>query len=165
MTTITLASEQINTIGALPAVGSSAPEFTVVDADLNELSLKDFAGKRLVLNIFPSIDTGVCAQSVREFNKLSEKFDDVVVLCVSKDLPFASARFCAAEGLDRVDTGSAFRSSFGEDYGVTMVDGGLAGLLARAVVIVDADGKVIYTEQVPEIKQEPNYDAALAALQ
>lgn len=165
MTTITLASEQINTIGTLPAVGSSAPDFTVVDADLNVLSLKDFAGKRLVLNIFPSIDTGVCAQSVREFNKLSEKFDDVVVLCVSKDLPFASARFCAAEGLDRVVTGSAFRSSFGEDYGVTMVDGGLAGLLARAVVIVDADGKVIYTEQVPEIKQEPDYDAALAALQ
>lgn len=165
MTTITLASEQINTIGTLPAVGSSAPEFTVVDADLNELSLKDFAGNRLVLNIFPSIDTGVCAHSVREFNKLSEKFDDVVVLCVSKDLPFASARFCAAEGLDRVVTGSAFRSSFGEDYGVTMVDGGLARLLARAVVIVDADGKVIYTEQVPEIKQEPNYDAALAALQ
>lgn len=165
MATITLASAPVNTVGELPKVGSQAPDFTVVDASLNDLSRQDFAGKRLVLNIFPSIDTGICAQSVREFNKLSEQFDDVVVLCVSKDLPFASGRFCAAEGLDRVVTGSAFRSSFGEDYGVTMVDGGLAGLLARSVVIVDTDGTVIYTEQVPEIKQEPNYSDALAALQ
>lgn len=164
MANITMNNEPVTTTGNLPAVGDVAPDFDLVAGDLSSVSFSDFEGKRVVLNIFPSIDTGVCAASVREFNKLAEKTENTAVVCVSKDLPFAASRFCSAEGIDGVTTGSAFRSSFGEDYGVTMVDGPLEGLLSRSVVIIGEDGKVIYTEQVPEIKQEPDYDAAREAL-
>jgi len=145
-------------------VGSQAPDFTLVGSDLGDVKLSDFAGRRVVLNIFPSLDTGTCAASVREFNKLAEKFENTSVVCVSRDLPFAHDRFCAAEGIDNVVTGSAFRSSFGDDYGVTQTDGPLEGLLSRAVVVIGEDGKVIYTEQVQEIADEPNYDATVKAL-
>lgn len=164
MATITMNNNPVSTVGNLPKIGAKAPDFTLVAGDLSSVSLSDFAGKRVVLNIFPSIDTGICATSVREFNKLAESSENTAVVCVSKDLPFASARFCGAEGIDGVTTGSAFRSSFGEDYGVTMLDGPLEGLLARSVVIIDVDGTVIYTEQVPEIKQAPDYESARAAL-
>ncbi len=165
MTQIALAGNPVNTVGSLPEVGSQAPSFTLVDKDLSEVKSEDLPKGRLVLNIFPSVDTGICAMSVRRFNALAADLDDTTVVCVSKDLPFAFERFCGAEGIDGVITASAFRSSFGDDYGVEMVDGALEGLLSRAVVVVDEDGNVIYTEQVPDIKQEPNYEAALAALQ
>lgn len=164
MANITMNNDPVTTTGDLPAVGEVAPDFTLVGGDLSDVKLSDFEGTRVVLNIFPSIDTGVCAASVREFNKLAETADSTAVICVSKDLPFAASRFCAAEGIDGVTTASAFRSTFGDDYGVTMVDGPLEGLLSRSVVIIGEDGKVIYTEQVPEIKQEPDYDAAREAL-
>lgn len=165
MAKITFDGSPVNTISELPAVGSAAPDFTLTGADLSDVKLSDYAGKRIVLNIFPSLDTDVCAVSVRNFNKLAENFDNTVVICVSMDLPFASERFCSTEGIENVVTGSAFRSTFSEDYGVLMLDGPLAGLLSRSVVIIDTDGKVIYTEQVPEITTEPDYDAAAAALQ
>ena len=136
----------------------------LVGADLGPVASDEFTGQRMVLNIFPSLDTGVCAQSVREFNQRASELQNTTVLCVSKDLPFAQARFCGAEGIDNVKVGSAFRSSFGEDFGVTMADGPMAGLLARSVVVLDADGTVVHTELVPEITQEPDYDAAVAAL-
>ncbi len=164
MANITFDGNPVTTIGDLPEVGSSAPDFTLTGTDLDDVKLSDFAGKRVVLNIFPSLDTGVCAQSVRTFNKLAEEFDNTVVVAVSMDLPFAHDRFCAAEGIDNVVTCSAFRSSFPEDYHVTMADGPLEGLLSRAVVVIDEDGKVIYTEQVAEGKNEPDYDGAKAAL-
>ncbi|NLA28214.1 MAG: thiol peroxidase [Propionibacterium sp.] len=164
MANITFDSQPISTIGELPAVGQPAPATELVGGDLGTVTLADFAGKRVVLNIFPSLDTGICAMSVRRFNELAAGLDNTVVLAVSKDLPFASGRFCAAEGIENVVTASAFRSSFGDDYGVTMVDGPLKGLLARSVVIVDTDGTVMYTQLVPEIKTEPDYDAAVAAL-
>lgn len=164
MTEITLGGDPVNTVGKLPAIGSKAPQFTLVADDLSEVDSTELPDGRIILNIFPSVDTGVCAMSVRQFNKLAADLDDTTVVCVSKDLPFAFERFCGAEGIDGVVTASAFRSDFGEDYGVTMVDGPLEGLLSRAVVVVDSDGTVIYTEQVPEIGQEPDYDAALAAL-
>lgn len=164
MAKITLKGTAINTIGELPAKGSAAPDFTLVKQDLSEAVLADYKGKRLVLNIFPSIDTGVCAMSVRKFNEKAAALKNTVVLCVSVDLPFAQSRFCGAEGIKNVVTVSAFRSAFGDHYGVTIADGPLAGLLSRAVVVINEAGKVIYTEQVPEIAQEPNYDAALAAL-
>lgn len=164
MANITFDGNPVTTIGDLPEVGSTAPDFTLTGTDLNDVKLSDFAGKRVVLNIFPSLDTGVCAQSVRAFNKLAEEFDNTVVVAVSMDLPFAHDRFCAAEGIDNVVTGSAFRSSFPEDYHVTMADGPLEGLLSRAVVVIDEAGKVIYTEQVAEGKNEPDYDGAKAAL-
>lgn len=164
MTQITLGGNPVNTVGSLPEVGSKAPEFTLVADDLSEVNSADLPEGRVILNIFPSVDTGVCAMSVRQFNKLASELEDTTVVCVSKDLPFAFERFCGAEGIDGVVTASAFRSSFGEDYEVTMVDGPLEGLLSRAVVVIDRDGSVMYTEQVPEIGQEPNYDAALAAL-
>lgn len=164
MANITYDGNPVSTIGDLPEVGSTAPDFTLTGSGLGEVKLSDFKGKRVVLNIFPSLDTGVCAQSVREFNKLAEEFDNTVVVAVSMDLPFAHDRFCAAEGIDNVVTGSAFRSSFPEDYEVTMVDGPLEGLLSRSVVVIDENGKVIYTEQVQEAKNEPNYDDAKAAL-
>lgn len=164
MAKITLKGTAINTIGELPAKGSAAPDFTLVKQDLSEAVLADYKGKRLVLNIFPSIDTGVCAMSVRKFNEKAAALKNTVVLCVSMDLPFAQSRFCGAEGIKNVVTVSAFRSAFGDHYGVTIADGPLAGLLSRAVVVINEAGKVIYTEQVPEIAQEPNYDAALAAL-
>ncbi len=165
MTTITLKGNQIETIGSLPAVGTAAPEFTLVKTDLSLLSLKDYRGKTVILNIFPSIDTGVCAASARRFNSEAGNHPDSVVLCVSADLPFAHNRFCEAEGLKNVVPVSVFRSAdFGKNYGQTITSGPLAGLLARAVVVINPDGKVKYTEQVPEITQEPNYEAALKSL-
>ncbi|OBH35825.1 lipid hydroperoxide peroxidase [Mycobacterium sp. E342] len=162
MAQITLRGNPINTVGELPAVGSPAPAFSLTGGDLGAVSSDQLGGKAVVLNIFPSVDTPVCATSVRTFNERAAA-SGATVVCVSKDLPFAFARFCGAEGIDNVKTASAFRSSFGEDYGVTISDGPMAGLLARAIVVVGADGKVAYTELVPEIAQEPNYDAALAA--
>ncbi|EJZ10090.1 thiol peroxidase [Mycolicibacterium vaccae] len=163
MAQITLRGNPINTVGELPAVGSAAPGFTLTGTDLGTVGADQFSGKPLLLNIFPSIDTPVCATSVRKFNE-SAAGGGVSVLCVSKDLPFAQKRFCGAEGIENVTTASAFRDSFGDDFGVTIADGPMAGLLARAVVVVGADGNVAYTELVPEIGQEPDYDAALAAL-
>lgn len=162
MATITLRGNAIETVGELPKVGSKAPDFSLLKQDLSRVSLKDFSGPK-VLNIFPSVDTAVCAASVRKFNEAASK-RGLTVLCVSEDLPFALKRFCGAEGLDKVVTLSAFRSSFGKDYGVEMKTGPLAGLCSRAVVVLDGDNTVVYTEQVPEIGQEPNYDAALAKL-
>ncbi len=164
MAQITFKGTPINTIGDLPVKGATAPDFTLVKRDLSETSLADYKGKTLVLNIFPSIDTGVCAASVRKFNEKAAELTNTVVLCISMDLPFAQSRFCGAEGIQNVVTASAFRSNFGDHYGVNIADGPLTGLLSRAVVVIDAAGKVIYTEQVPEIAQEPDYDAALAAL-
>lgn len=165
MATITLKGNAIETIGKLPAKASAAPAFTLVKSDLSEVTLADFKGKKVVLNIFPSIDTPVCAASVRHFNKAAGELANTVVLCISADLPFAHTRFCETEGLKNVESLSVFRSAaFGKDYGVTITTGPITGLLSRAIVIIDADGKIIYTEQVPEIAQEPNYDAALAAL-
>lgn len=164
MAQITLAGDPVNTIGELPAIGDTAPDFVLVEKDLSEVKKSELPEGRVILNIFPSVDTGVCAASVRRFNQLASALDNTTVVCVSKDLPFAFERFCGAEGIDGVITASTFRSSFGEDYGVTQADGPMAGFLSRAVVVIDSDGKVIYTEQVPEIKQEPDYDAALAAL-
>ena len=165
MAQITLKGSAINTSGELPAVGTQAPDFVLTKTDLSDLSLTDLRGKRVILNIFPSIDTGVCAASVRHFNADANSLDNTVVLCVSQDLPFAHARFCGAEGLENVESVSELRNQdFGASYGVRIVDGPLAGLLARAVVVVDESGKVIYTEQVPEIVQEPNYDAALSSV-
>jgi thiol peroxidase len=164
MATITFKGTPITTCGELPIKNSVAPDFTLVKQDLSETILSDYKGKRLILNIFPSIDTGVCAISVRKFNEKAAALKNTVVLCVSMDLPFAQSRFCGAEGIKNVVAASAFRSTFGDHYGVTIANGPLAGLLSRAVVIVNENGKVIYTEQVPEIAQEPNYDAALAAL-
>lgn len=165
MAEITLQGNPINTSGNLPEVGSDAPDFTLVAADLSEKSGSDYTGKNVVLNIFPSIDTGVCAASVRAFNQKAAGRDDTVVLCISADLPFAASRFCGAEGIEGVETLSTFRdSAFGDAYGMTIVDGALAGVLGRAVVVVGPDGNVKYTELVPEIAQEPDYDAALAAI-
>jgi thioredoxin-dependent peroxiredoxin len=163
MAQITLRGNQINTVGELPAVGSRAPGFTLTGMDLGEVSNSQFDGKPVLLNIFPSVDTPVCATSVRTFNERAAA-SGASVLCVSNDLPFAQKRFCGAEGIESVASASAFRDSFGEDYGVTIVDGPMAGLLARAIVVIGADGNVAYTELVPEIAQEPDYDAALAAL-
>jgi thiol peroxidase len=153
----------INTVGELPAVGGAAPAFTLTGSDLGTVSNDQFSGKPLLLNIFPSVDTPVCATSVRTFNERAAA-GGLSVVNVSNDLPFAQARFCGAEGIENVQTASAFRDSFGQDYGVTIADGPFAGLLARAVVVIGADGNVAYSELVPEIAQEPDYDAALAAL-
>jgi thiol peroxidase len=165
MAQITFKGSPIQTCGELPAKGTAAPDFTLVKQDLSETVLSDYKGKKLVLNIFPSIDTGVCAMSVRQFNEKAAALKNSVVLCVSMDLPFAQARFCGAEGIKNVVTASAFRSAFGEHYGVTIAEGPLAGLLSRAVVVINESGKVIYTEQVPEIAQEPDYAAALVVLE
>lgn len=165
MTTVTLKGNTIHVGGQFPQTDSQAKDFTLVKSDLSELSLNSLKGKKVVLNIFPSLDTVVCAMSVRKFNELAAKMNNTVVLAVSKDLPFAHARFCTTEGIENVTGLSAFRnSSFGEDYGVTMTDGPLAGLFARAVVIIDEDGKIQYTELVPEITQEPDYEKALKKL-
>ncbi|BBX70027.1 putative thiol peroxidase [Mycolicibacterium psychrotolerans] len=163
MAQITLRGNPINTVGELPAVGSPAPGFSLTGTDLGAVGDDQFRGKPLLLNIFPSVDTPVCASSVRTFNERAAELG-VSVLCVSKDLPFAQKRFCSADGIEHVTTASAFRDSFGDDYGVTITDGPMAGLLARAVVVVGADGTVSYTELVPEIGQEPDYQAAIAAL-
>jgi thiol peroxidase len=160
-----LGENTVNTNANLPATGSVAPDFILTGSDMKDVSLQQFSGKNVILNIFPSIDTGVCSASVREFNKRAASLTDSVVLCVSKDLPFALKRFCGAEGIDRVVTATDFRNrGFSTNYGVELVDGGFAGLTARAVVIIDKQRKVKYTELVPQIGQEPNYDAALAAL-
>ncbi|MGK7346190.1 MAG: thiol peroxidase [Candidatus Nitrospinota bacterium M3_3B_026] len=165
MASVTFKGNPVNTVGDLPSAGSTAPDFTLTKTDLSDVSLKDFSGKRIVLNIFPSVDTPVCAASVRRFNQEADKLPDTVVLGVSLDLPFAHKRFCSAEGIESVISVTELRDRrFGEDYGVRMVDGPLAGLLSRAVVIIDENGKVVYTEQVPEITQEPDYEAALKAL-
>ncbi|WP_027329545.1 thiol peroxidase [Marinimicrobium agarilyticum] len=164
MATVTLKGNPFKTSGELPAKGNKAPEFTLVKTDLSEVSLSDFKGQRVVLNIFPSVDTPTCAQSVRAFNEKASSLENTVVLCVSQDLPFALARFCGAEGLDQVIPASAFRSSFSEDYGVRMAEGPLTGLNARSVVIVDEQGQVIYTQLVGEVADEPDYDAAMSAL-
>lgn len=163
MATTALGGNPVNTIGELPEVGSSAPDFTVTGPDLADLSSADLSG-RVVLNVFPSIDTGVCAASVRKFNEIAAGLRDTTVLCVSEDLPFAQKRFCGAEGIDNVRVGSSFRSDFGEKLGLTQADGPMKGLLARAVIVIDADGTVAHTQLVPEIGEEPDYDAAVAAL-
>ena len=159
MATTNFKGNPVQTNGELPKVGEKAPDFTLVKGDLSEVTLADFAGKKLVLNIFPSIDTGVCAMSVRQFNKWVSEKENTVVLCVSKDLPFAASRFCGAEGLDKVITASDFRyNNFAIDYGVLQQDGPLKGLCARAVVALDETGTVVYTELVPEITHEPSYN-------
>lgn len=165
MATITIGGNPIHTTGNLPVVGSKAPAFSLVANDLSHVSLENYAGKNIILNIFPSIDTGTCATSVRVFNEKAGTIPNTVVLCISRDLPFAQKRFCGAEGIENVVTLSDFNTaSFGADYGLNMIDGPLAGLHSRAVVIVDTTGTVIYAEQVGEIAAEPNYEAALAAL-
>jgi thiol peroxidase len=164
MATVTLGGNPVNTSGDLPQIGSPAPAFSLIGKDLAELSHDQFGGKKVVLNIFPSIDTPTCATSVRQFNERVAGRDDAVVICISEDLPFAHGRFCGAEGIDNVVTASSFRSDFGSTYGVELVDGKLAGLLGRAVVVLDESGTVIHTELVAEIAHEPDYDAALAAL-
>lgn len=165
MAEITLAGNTIHTIGELPSIGSTAPAFTLIDKALFERTLDSFLGNKLVLNIFPSIDTDVCAMSVRRFNEEASKHLGAIVLCISADLPFALSRFCGAEILENVVVLSSYRDkAFGDDYGVTIIDGPLKGLLSRAVIILDENGKIIYTQQVHEIGDEPNYDAALAKL-
>ncbi|WP_114793079.1 thiol peroxidase [Niabella yanshanensis] len=164
MSTITLKGNAVNTTGTLPEVGSPLKDFTLVKDDLSEKSLSDYKGRKIVLNIFPSIDTGICAASARKFNEEASALENTVVINVSKDLPFALKRFCAAEGLNNVENLSDFRGNFGADYGVTIADSGMKGLLSRAVVVANEEGQIVYTEQVPEIAQEPNYEAALAAL-
>ncbi len=165
MAHITLGGNPAETLGQLPQVGESAPDFKLVATDLSNVTLEEFAGKTLVLNIFPSVNTGVCSASVRKFNEIASQLDNTAVLCISRDLPFAQQQFCAAEGLDNVVMLSDFRyQSFGSDYGVTYTNSIFEGLLSRAIVIVDSSGTVVYTEQVPETGEEPNYDAALAAL-
>ncbi len=165
MAQITLRGNPIHTSGDLPKTGAAAPAYTLVRTDLSEISGKDLAGQRVVLNIFPSLDTPTCAASVRKFNARANEKPNTTILCVSADLPFAQKRFCGAEGLDNVVPASTFRNAdFGQAFGVTLVDGPLKGLLARAVVVVDGSGKVIHTELVPEIAQEPDYNAALSVL-
>ncbi len=165
MAQIAFQGNPIQTAGTLPAVGSKAPDFQLTRSDLADISLANYQGKALVLNIFPSIDTPVCANSVRRFNQEATNRKDVVVLCVSKDLPFAQKRFCAAEGLDQVVTASEYKNTgFSDAYGVRIADSVLAGLFSRAIVVIGADGTVVHSQQVPEITQEPDYAAALAAL-
>lgn len=165
MATITLKGATINTKGNLPAVGSKAPNFKLIKDDFTDIELDNFMGKKVVLNIFPSIDTGICAASVRAFNAKASSLNNTVVLCISRDLPFALKRFCGAEGLNNVINASEYKtSSFSDVYNVKIIDGPLEGLFSRAVVVIDENGIIKYTEQVPEIVQEPNYDAALAAL-
>jgi thioredoxin-dependent peroxiredoxin len=164
MASVTLRGNPFSTNGELPPVGSTAPAFSLVGRDLSEVTAASAAGKKIVLNIFPSIDTPTCAASVRAFNARAADRDDTVVICVSEDLPFAAGRFCGAEGIENVKTGSAFRGTFTDDYGLRLQDGPLAGLAARAVVVLDENGTVTYTQLVGEIADEPDYDAALAAL-
>ena len=165
MAQVTLKGNPVQTVGNLPAVGEAAPGFTLVDKDLKEISLQDYAGQKVVLNIFPSIDTPTCAMSVRRFNAEIGKHGNAVAVCASMDLPFAHGRFCGAEGLEKVVSASAFRHpEFGNHYGVRITDGPLKGLFVRAVVVVDENGKVVYHQLVPELDDEPDYDAALQAL-
>jgi thioredoxin-dependent peroxiredoxin len=160
-----LKGNPVNTSGNLPVKGGIAPEFTLVKSDLSNLSLSEFKGKKVILNIFPSLDTSVCATSVRKFNQLAAGKTNTAVLAISKDLPFAMGRFCTSEGITNVTSVSGFRdSSFGKAYGVDIIDGALAGLYARSIVVIDENGNVKYTQLVPEITTEPDYEAALAAL-
>jgi thioredoxin-dependent peroxiredoxin len=162
MSKITLKGNTINTIGELPKVGEFVKNFILVKSDLSRVTLADFKGQRLVLNIFPSLDTGTCAASVRHFNKAAGELHNIKVLCISRDLPFAQARFCGAEGLQNVITLSDFATGqFGKDYGLEIIDGPLQGLHSRVVIVVDGEGKIIYTQQVPEIADEPDYAKAL----
>lgn len=165
MATTNFKGNPVHTVGELPAVGSTIPAFTLTGNDLGDITSDSLAGKKVIYNIFPSVDTGVCAASVRTFNKDAAGLKDATVVCVSKDLPFAQGRFCGAEGISDVTVASAFRSSFGEDFGVTQADGPMKGLLARSVVVTDAAGKVVYTELVPEITTEPDYASALEAVE
>ena len=165
MAEITLKGNKINTVGSLPEVGTKAPEFILVSNDLEEKMLSNYKGSRIILNIFPSVDTGVCADSVRKFNKKATDYDNTKVLCISRDLPFALSRFCGAEGLDNVITLSDFRDGkFGKDYQLQITDGPMKGLNSRVVIVLDEDGKIIYSQQVSEITNEPDYESALAVL-
>lgn len=164
MAKITLKGNPVTTSGNLPAVGTQLIDFTLVDTDMSNKTLSDYDGKKKVISIFPSVGTGICSMSVRHFNKEAGKYDDTVIINVSKDLPYALKQFCGAEGLEHVKTLSDFRGTFGTDYGVTMLDSTMAGLLSRAIIVADENNKILYTEQVPEIAQEPDYDSALAAL-
>lgn len=165
MATVSLKGNQINTLGDLPEVGSQAPDFELTAANLADKNLSDYKGSRVIMNIFHSIDTGTCASSVRAFNKQASELENTKVLCISKDLPFAMSRFCGAEGIDNVEVLSDFRDgNFGKNYNLTYVDGPIRGLLARAIVVLDESGKILHTEQVQEVVEEPNYDAALSVL-
>jgi thiol peroxidase len=164
MAQITFKGTPVHTCGELPAVGQPAPDFVLTGNDLSDVSLADFAGQRKVLSIVPSLDTSVCAASARAFNQRATSLSNTTVVTISADLPFAQGRFCTAEGIDKVKAVSSFRSPFGDTYGITITDGPLKGLLGRAIVVVDESDQVVYTELVPEIAQEPNYEAALAAL-
>ncbi len=164
MAQTSLGGNPIHTVGELPSVGAPTPSFTLTKGDLTDVTPADYEGKRVVLNIFPSIDTAVCATSVRRFNELASSLDNTVVLCVSADLPFAGNRFCGAEGLANVVTASTYRGDFGDAYGVKMADGRLRGLMARAVVVLDEHGTVVHSQLVASIGEEPDYDAAVAAL-
>lgn len=165
MATVTLKGNAIHTSGNLPKIGSAAPDFNLAKSDLSATTLSDYKGKKVVMNIFHSIDTGTCANSVRQFNLEAAELDNTLVLCISRDLPFAMNRFCGAEGIDNVETLSDFKDwNFGKSYGLEYIDGPIQGLLSRAIVVLNEDGKVIYTEQVQETVEEPNYKAALEAL-
>lgn len=166
MAKITLGGTETNTIGNLPEVGTQAPDFHLVRKDMKDVTLANYHGQKVIMNIYPSIDTGVCAMSTTKFNQEASKLDNTRIICVSKDLPFALNRYCEAEGINNLDNLTNFRDGgdFGKNYGVEIVDGAFAGLNARAIVVVDEEGIVKYTELVPEVGQEPNYDKALAAL-
>ncbi len=165
MAEIMLKGNPIHTVGDLPEAGSPAPDFTLTKTDLSDVSLSDCEGKRIILNVFPSIDTAVCATSVRRFNEEASQLENTEVLCASLDLPFAHNRFCGAEGIEKASSVSELRNrDFGNDYGLRIIDGPLAGLLSRVVIVIDESGKIIYTEQVPEIAQEPDYQSAIDAL-
>ncbi len=164
MAEVTLGGNPVHTVGNLPEIGTKAPDFSVTGVDLAQITRADLDGKKVVLNIFPSVDTPTCATSVRTFNEKASTLENTVVLCVSADLPFAQKRFCGSEGLENVQSGSTFRSDFGAQFGVSLVDSRMEGLLARAVVVLDETGTVVHTEMVSEIAHEPDYDAALSAL-
>ena len=163
-TTITLGGQPIHTVGKLPSTGTQAKDFSLTNLDLKEETLANFKGKYIIMNIFPSVNTGVCSKSVRTFNEEAAGLDNTVVLCISKDLPFAQKLFCGAEGIENVVMLSDFRSDFGTEYGVLITDGAFKGLLSRAVIVINPEGKIVYEEQVPEIGQEPDYTSALNAV-
>ncbi|MFO7617505.1 MAG: thiol peroxidase [Bacteroidales bacterium] len=165
MATITIKGNPVHTLGGLPPVGSQLKDFTLVSNNFSRVNLKEFSGNRLVLNIFPSLDTGTCAASVRAFNKMAAGLENTKVLCISRDLPFAQARFCGAEGIENAITLSDYETgAFGRDYNLMMTDGPLAFLLSRSVIVADADGRIIYTQQVTEVSEEPNYDKVTESL-
>jgi thioredoxin-dependent peroxiredoxin len=164
MAQITLKGNAINTNGELPAIGTEFPAYSFVQNDLSEINTADLKGNKLIINIFPSIDTGTCATSVRTFNKEAANLPNTKILCISHDLPFALKRFCGAEGIENVITASAFRSDFAQKTGLLLIDGGLKGLIARSIIVLDENGKILHTELVPETVNEPNYQAALAVL-